>query len=250
MKKEHIKTIRKVAFILTLILFVLVTFFMFPMFKNIATQEGRNVAKTYLESVGIFGVIFITLLEVLKVFVVMLPGEPIELLAGMCYGPIFGIIIIYIGIAISTFFISRIVKKFGIDLVKDIVPEEKFKKVEEIIENNPKKVETTVFVLYFLPVIPKDFLTYIGSLLPMTTKKFLFISLFARFPAVFSSTIVGSRILDGDIKTILIVYLVTYIISGSIALTYNKKFTKEKRVERKERRKNKANSKEDKSANN
>ena len=70
----------------------------------------------------------------------------------------------------------------------------------------------------------------------MSTSKFLFISLFARFPAVFSSTIVGSKILDGDIKTIIIVYLITYIISGSIALTYNRKFTKEKRLVRKEKK--------------
>lgn len=234
MKKEHVKFIRKIAFILAIILFTIVTIIMFPMFKNISTEEGRLAAKTYLQNLGYAGAIFIALLEILKVFVVMLPGEPIELLAGMCYGPIGGIITIYIGIAISTFFISYIVKKQGLELVKDIVPEEKFKKVEDILKNNPKKVEATMFILYFLPVIPKDFLTYIGSLLPMTTKKFLFISLFARFPAVFSSTIVGSRILAGDIKTIIIVYLVTYILSGSIALIYNKHFTKEKRLQRKE----------------
>lgn len=177
------------------------------------------------------------MLEVLKVFVVMLPGEPIELLAGMCYGPIGGILLVYIGISISTFFISYIVHKQGRELVKDIVPEEKLEKVEKMLKDNPKKVETTLFFLYFLPVIPKDFLTYIGSLLPMSTKKFLFISLCARFPAVFSSTIVGSRILSGDIKTIIIVYGVTYFISGIIALIYNKNFTKEKRIQRKQEKK-------------
>lgn len=234
MKKEHVKLIRKLAFILAIFIFIIVTILLLPMFKNISTEEGRMTTKVILENLGFMGGAFLTLLEILKVFVVMLPGEPIELLAGMCYGPVGGIIVIYIGIAISTFFISYIVKKHGIELVRDIVPEEKLKKVEEILENNPKKVETTLFILYFLPILPKDFLTYIGSLLPMTTKKFLFISLCARFPAVISSTIVGSRILAGDIKTIIIVYAVTYFISGSIALIYNKNFTKEKRQKRKE----------------
>ncbi len=236
MKKEHIKTIRKIAFVLAVVIFAIITIILFPLFKNLATKEGRIIAKEQLGSAGFFGGVFLTMLEILKVFVVMLPGEPIELLSGMCYGPIGGLVVIYIGISISTFFISYIVKKHGIELVRDIVPKEKLKKVEEILENNQKKVETTLFILYFLPVIPKDFLTYIGSLLPMSTSKFLFISLFARFPAVFSSTIVGSKILDGDIKTIIIVYLITYIISGSIALTYNRKFTKEKRLVRKEKK--------------
>ncbi len=223
MKKENIKTIRKIAFIVAVTIFVVVSIFLFPLFKNISTDEGRVLAKKVLENLGFVGMICIISLEILKVFVVMLPGEPIELLAGMCYGPIGGIVVIYIGIAISTFFISHIVKKQGIELVKDIVPEEKLSKVEEILNNNPKKVEMTLFILYFLPILPKDFLTYIGSLLPISTKKFLGISLCARFPAVISSTIVGSRILNGDIKTIIIVYSVTYIISGSIAFFYAKK---------------------------
>ena len=114
----------------------------------------------------------------------------------MCYGPLFGLIILYIGYTISSFLIALAVKKFGMNLVNDIVPKDKLDKVQKMLENNPKKIEITLFVLYFLPVVPKDFLTYIGSLLPISIKKFLFISLCARFPAVLSSTIVGSRILS------------------------------------------------------
>lgn len=55
MKKEHIKIIRKIAFILVAILFVIITIYMFPMFKNLSTVEGRNLTKTYLENLGVFG---------------------------------------------------------------------------------------------------------------------------------------------------------------------------------------------------
>lgn len=220
MKKEHIRFIRKISFILVLIIFAVIIYLLFPIMKGLATEEGRLIAKEKLSSFGIFGALIIIILEALKVFVVVLPGEPIELLAGMCFGPFMGVLVVYIGIIFSTFIISKLVKKFGVSFVKDIVPKEKFDKVENIINTYPKRVETILFILYFLPVIPKDFLTYIGSLLPITTKKFLLISIFARFPAVMSSTIVGSEILDGDIKTIVIVYGITYSISALIMLIY------------------------------
>lgn len=102
-----------------------------------------------------------------------------------------------------------------------------------MITNNSEKVEVILFVLYFLPVVPKDFLTYIGSLLPMGLKKFLFITLFARFPAIISSAIVGNSILEGDIKTIIFTYAITYTISIFIAFVYNKNFKKSIREQRK-----------------
>ena len=133
MKKEHIKFIRKIGFILVLIIFAVIIYLLFPIMKGLATEEGRIIAKEKLSSFGIFGALIIIILEALKVFVVVLPGEPIELLAGMCFGPFLGVLVVYIGIIFSTFIISKLVKKFGISFVKEIVPKEKFDKVENII---------------------------------------------------------------------------------------------------------------------
>lgn len=147
----------------------------------------------------------------------------------------YGTIIIYMGVVFTTTCIYKAVKKYGRDLVEDVVPKERLEKVENKINENPDKFENTLFVLYFLPVIPKDFLTYVGSLLPITFKRFLIITLIARFPAIISSTVVGSSIVEGDIKTIVLAYGVTYAISLVIAFIYNKttknKMKKKERVE-------------------
>ena len=92
-----------------------------------------------------------------------------------------------------------------------------------MINENPSRIEITLFVLYFLPALPKDFITYIASLLPISKKTVFVVSLLGRFPAVFSSVLVGSRIIAGDIKSIILIYLITYIISGMIAMIYNKR---------------------------
>lgn len=133
-----------------------------------------------------------------------------------------GTFIIYLGVAFTTTLIYKSVKKYGRDLVEDVVPKERLEKVENKIKENPGKFENTLFVLYFLPVVPKDFLTYIGSLLPIKFRKFLSITLIARFPAIISSTVVGSSIVEGDIKTIVLAYGITYAISLTIAFIYKR----------------------------
>lgn len=231
MKKTNIKKIRKNIAIAVFILLLFVLIKVFPTFMSLTTEEGRIAFEHQISNFGMKGAVAILLLEICKMLLVFLPGEPIELLAGMCYGPFFGLLIIYIGVTLSNLLIIFLVKKYGVAFVEDVVPEDKLSKVTTIINNNPGKSEVTLFVLYFLPALPKDFITYIASLLPISKSKIILISILGRFPAVFSSVLVGSKILAGDIKSIIIIYLVTYIISGAIAMIYKKKFAKEKRKE-------------------
>lgn len=233
MEKENIKKTRKMIFLLLLVVFIGIIIKLFPLFMDLSTSEGRENFGANIKSLGIMGALQIVLLEVCKAVVVFLPAEPIELLSGMCFGPFFGTVIIYCGVLISTLAIYFAVKKYGLDLVEDIIPKDKFKKVNDLIKNNSEKVEVILFILYFLPIVPKDFLTYIGSLLPIGLKKFLFITLFARFPAIISSSIVGDSIIEGDVKTIILAYAITYLISFSFAYIYNKKFKKSVREKRK-----------------
>jgi len=237
MEKEKVKKTRKFISLIMLIVFVVIILKLLPLFTSLVTYEGRANFSVKIKSLGLSGAFLILLLEICKIVVVFLPGEPIELLSGMCFGPVLGTVIIYIGVIFTTVLIYKAVKKYGMALVEDIVPKEKFKKIQDMLKNKSAAVETTLFVLYFLPLVPKDFLTYIGSLLPIKLSKFLFITLFARFPAIISSTVVGGSILEGDIKTIIFAYVITYCISLSIAYIYNKNFKKEVREERKKERK-------------
>lgn len=233
MEKQNVKIIRRLISFLLVILFVFIIVRLTPLFMQLVTEEGRIAFSYQIKQLGVLGVIEILLLEICKIVVVFLPGEPIELLAGMSFGPVWGTAIIYAGVILTTTLIYKAVKKYGRILVEDVVPKERLQKVESKIRENPDKFENTLFVLYFLPVVPKDFLTYIGSLLPITFRRFLSITLIARFPAIISSTVVGASIVERDLKTIILAYGITYIISLTIAYAYNKK--SKKKIDQKER---------------
>ena len=225
MKKNRL---RKITGSVILIILIILFIRLFPTFLKLTSEEGRLELKKIIENLGIKGAILIIALEISKIILVFLPGEPIELLAGMCYGPWIGLLIIYIGVTISNIIIIFLVKKYGVKFVQDVVKEEKIKKINQMIDDNNDRTEITLFVLYFLPFLPKDFITYVASLLPISKLRFLVISIIGRFPAVFSSVLVGSKILDGKIISIILIYTVTYIISGIIAMIYKKTSVKEK----------------------
>ena len=85
-----------------------------------------------------------------------------------------------------------------------------------------------MMILFLIPGTPKDLLVYLGGLLPIKSWRFILISTFA---SIISSTIVGSKIMDGNVKIIVMVYVGTFILAGLVIWLVNKfdknKVTKE-----------------------
>ena len=213
-KKRKI-VLKITVIILSILAVALVCYAFFPLLKNINTEEGRLSFKAKVNSMGLKGFLLLYLLETVQILFVVIPGEPIELLYGMCYGSIKGAIYLTITVFLNTIIVYYIVKKFGRKVLDFFFSEEKIKKFEQKeIFNRKDKIEYILTLLFFLPGTPKDMLLYIGAFLPISKWKFICISTFARFPSVITSTIAGSGITNNNLK----VTIVTYIITGIIAL--------------------------------
>lgn len=220
MKKK--KVIKIVAILIVIIIFSLVIAYLAPVMKNISTREGKIAFKEKLDGLGIVGFLILFLLQVVQIFFVIIPGEPLEVLAGMCYGNIGGAIFIIISVLITTTIIFWLVRKYGKKLIYESFNKEKIDKIENSkIFKNPQKVELIMILLFLIPGTPKDLLVYIGGLLPIKPLKFIFISSFARFPSVISSTIAGASIVDGNIAVGAISYGVTFFVTAIILLIIN-----------------------------
>ena len=80
----------------------------------------------------------------------------------MSYGAIGGLIIIFLGAFLSSFIIFFSVRKFGRNFIYSFVSKEKIEKLEKNkLFSNPKKLDTILFVLFFIPGTPKDIIVYI-----------------------------------------------------------------------------------------
>lgn len=212
---SKVKVFKLVMFIIAITICVGATIYLLPVMKNLSTVEGQIAFKQKVESSGMLGLLLLFGLEVAQIFLFIIPGEPIEILAGMCYGGLWGTVFIMASAVIISTAIFFLVRKLGKKFVYEFSNEDKVKKIENSkLFQNPKKIEMIMLILFLLPGTPKDLLVYIAGLLPIKPSRFILISTFARFPSVITSTIAGSGITNNNLK----VTIVTYIITGMIAL--------------------------------
>lgn len=196
--------------------------------KNLSSLEGQVAFKQKVEDSGILGMLSLFGLQVAQIFLIIVPGEPIEILAGMCYGGLWGTVFIMISAFIISTTIFLLVRKFGKKFVYSFCSEEKVKKIENSkLFNNPKKIEMIMLILFLIPGTPKDLLVYIAGLLPIKPLKFILISSIARFPSVISSTLAGENLAVGDWKMSIILYAIVFILVAIIVFIINK-FDKDK----------------------
>lgn len=212
-----------IILIIVIIILIIVTMLCIPYIKKLMTQEGQNEFKKNINKLGILGFFILFGMELLQIFLAFLPGEPIEVLAGICYGPIWGTIFLLASICLSNTIIFILVKKYGHKFVYNFANKEKVDKVTKSeIFNNTKFIEIILVTLFIIPGTPKDFLIYIGGLLPISMPKFIFIATFARIPSIVSSTIVGASVFSGNWIKIALIYAVTFAISFIILFIINK----------------------------
>ena len=173
-RKTKLKIFKIVTLIIAIIICTIITIQLFPVVKNLATIEGQIAFKQKVNHLGIFGVLLLFALQVAQIFLFVLPGEPIEILAGMCYGGIWGTVFMLISSAIVSATIFALVKKFGKKFVYDFCDEEKVKKFENNkLFKNEKKLENILFILFLIPGTPKDLLTYVFGLFQIKMHRFV-----------------------------------------------------------------------------
>lgn len=222
-KINKAKMIKLIALILIIAILLIATIYMIPIMKEINTPEGQAQFKEKITNSGITGVLILFGLELAQVVLAILPGEPIEILAGICFGPIWGTIFLMISVFIVTCLIYFLVKKFGRDFIYEFFPKEKVDKLENSkLLKDEKKIELVMMILFLIPGTPKDLLVYIGALLPMKSSRFIAISTLLRFPSIISSTLLGDNILDGKWKVGILAYAITFLITCIVIFIVNK----------------------------
>lgn len=220
---------RTISVVLAVLAFVAITVAAVPVMRYMIQPEFILWLEGWVEQAGIWGVGLLLLVQMAQILVAVIPGEPVEVVAGAMYGTFGGLAICLAGILIASAAIFAVVRHLGRDRLSrtKLYP----KLMEYDFLKNVQKLQAMVFLLYLIPGTPKDILVYVCALTAISMRSFLAISTLARIPSVITSTMAGASFADGNHLLTLAIFIATGA-AGLLGIYYhNKRFGKQVKKE-------------------
>ncbi|MGE5455023.1 MAG: TVP38/TMEM64 family protein [Methylocystaceae bacterium] len=210
-KKQINLTIYASVAVILLGLMVYLAVTMGPEIKRMVSDSGQF--KLYLKSFGPFAAMVFMLLQVAQVVVPAVPGEVLQFAGGYVFGTWQGTLYNVGGIFLGSVIAFSLARVVGLPLVHYLVPEKQLKKFNFILKS--KKSGLLVLILFFIPGLPKDLLTYMSGLTPVRPLTFIVLTTIARLPANFLATYVGANAIGGNVSMVVVIVVATIITFGT-----------------------------------
>lgn len=178
------------------VLLVVVCVLIWPIVMEVTQPGGLEKVTEQVRSAGPLGVLILLGFQFLQIVVAFIPGEVVQVAAGMMYGTWGGAAIILGGCVVSSAFIYLVVSRLGAPFVQAMIPEKWMEKLRDFDES--EKLDVMVFVLFLIPGLPKDVFTYLVPLTGMRMRDFVLLSNVGRIPGVVMSTMAANGLMEGD----------------------------------------------------
>ncbi len=186
-----IKNVWKFAFLLIAFsLLIALSIYFAPVFAKYM-QNPIQFAE-YVRSFGNKSILIFIGFQIIQVIIAVLPGEITQLAGGFVYGTLLGTLLSYIGITLGMIIVFFLVRLFGMPLVRMSLSDKQMEKFKFLL--NRPDAELAIFILFIIPGIPKDVLTYIAGLTPLHPLRFILFASLARLPGIFLSSYIGAHL--------------------------------------------------------
>ena len=185
---------KKVIAILKLILLIMIIVgipaFLYLRFgSDIFSKDTTERVIDYLKQNRHISFLLIIVLQIIQVVVCFLPGQPIQFAASYMFGVGRGLLLSIIGAVIGTVISFYISKALGSDAMHLIFGEEKVKEYQRKL--NSGRGLLLAFLIYLIPGIPKDLVSYAAGISEMRFRPFLLAATVGRSPAMLGSLLFG-----------------------------------------------------------
>lgn len=212
--------IKLVGLVVFIVLITAIVVAIWPTLSIVFEPGGVETLIELITSQGPLGVLILLGMQLLQIIVAFIPGEVVQIAAGMMYGPLWGSVAILVGCVLSSMVVYELVHKLGAPFVRSMVGEKQLLKFRQFELSG--KFGVTVFILFLIPGFPKDVLTYIVPLSDMNLRTFLLLSTIGRTPGVIISTYAAAGLADGNIVTSVIIFVVAALIAIIVLLLRNR----------------------------
>ena len=182
-----------------------------PYIADAFSEGGVERLVERVQNAGALGVFMLLGMQFLQIVVAFIPGEVVQLAAGLMYGPWLGALVILVGCVISSSAIYWLVHKLGAPFVQGMVSTEHLDRFRRFEKTG--KLDVIVFVLFLIPGMPKDVFTYVVPLTDMPYKRFITLTTIGRIPGVLGSTYAAAGFANGEFVGPIVVLVVLAVIA-------------------------------------
>ena len=174
-KAEHLKKYLGAALIFLLMLLIL--FCVQGYLGGHFSSAGQLQA--YMKRFGVFAPVILTVIQAIQVIIPVLPGWLGCVVGAGMFGAAGGFWCNYIGISAGSIISFLLAKRYGVELVKKMVPMEKYQRLVDWV-NTKKSYTLILFLAILLPLAPDDFLCWFSGLTGMASRRFIWIIIAAK----------------------------------------------------------------------
>jgi uncharacterized membrane protein YdjX (TVP38/TMEM64 family) len=150
-------------------------------------------------------------IQFLQVVFFMVPGEITQIAAGYVFGAWLGLLYSIIGIMLGSAFDFGFARAVGRPVVQKLLGERTLERVDHALATS--RGQSALFLLFLLPGMPKDAMSYGAGLMKIGLGEFIAISGLARLPALLFSTMIGDQLYARDYTAVAIIVVVGALVT-------------------------------------
>jgi len=153
--------------------------------------SNREQLVEMLRSAGIRGPLVCIGVQFVQVVIFVIPGEITQFAAGYVFGAWLGFLYSVSGIMLGAAFNFGFARVVGRPTLERLIHRSTLDKVDRALNN--AKGKSALFLLFLLPGMPKDAMSYGAGLSNINMIEFIVVSGLARSPALLASILLGSQ---------------------------------------------------------
>ena len=186
--------------------------------RDYFSAENIDKLQAFVSEHWLIGALIFMAVCSFQVIIALIPGEAVEIAAGVIFGPFWGTLLSLVGIMTGSVIVILLVRRFGRRFVETLYPREKIDALP--ILNNHKRRNFLIALLFFIPGTPKDLITYAVGLTEVSIPLYILLTTVARIPSILMSTLGGDAFGEGQIIKGIIIFAITALVSGLGYLAY------------------------------
>ena len=186
-KMVRFRAVAKLAALLIIVIGIPVLILLYK--PEMISNDYWSSLSVRLKSHPYIGGPILVLLQVIQILICFLPGQPIQFASSYLYGILGGLLISVVGAVLGTTITYFLADFLGRDFIHLIFGKDQ---VEHSMRRlNSRRAYGIIFLIYLIPGIPKDLMSYVAGISDIEWKPFLALSTLGRLPAVMVSLTFG-----------------------------------------------------------